>query len=164
MAVIDKIKKFFSVANKNKILENEIAYSVPNSNRSVWGDFSLLQNLSPTVLTSILNDIKCGYIPKEYLEIASDIELKDTHYRSVLNTRKLAVTSLDIKVIATSDDEKNLEIAKAVERDIVKNETAEILILLKYCRQFRTNTLQISKKAMLQSITKKYRLFYMKIK
>ena len=54
MAVIDKIKKFFSVANKNKILENEIAYSVPNSNRSVWGDFSLLQNLSPTVLASIL--------------------------------------------------------------------------------------------------------------
>lgn len=130
MAVIDKIKKFFSVANKNKILENEIAYSVPNSNRSVWGDFSLLQNLSPTVLASILNDIKCGYIPKEYLEIASDIELKDTHYRSVLNTRKLAVTSLDIKVIATSDDEKNLEIAKAVERDIVKNETAGIYSLI----------------------------------
>lgn len=130
MAVIDKIKNFFSVANKNKILENEIAYSVPNSNRSVWGDFSLLQNLSPTVLASILNDIKCGYIPKEYLEIASDIELKDTHYRSVLNTRKLAVTSLDIKVIATSDDEKNLEIAKAVERDIVKNETAGIYSLI----------------------------------
>ena len=130
MAVIDKIKKFFSVANKNKILENEIAYSVPNSNRSVWGDFSLLQNLSPTVLASILNDIKCGYIPKEYLEVASDIELKDTHYRSVLNTRKLAVTSLDIKVIATSDDEKNLEIAKAVERDIVKNETAGIYSLI----------------------------------
>lgn len=130
MAVIDKIKNFFSVANKNKILENEIAYSVPNSNRSVWGDFSLLQNLSPTVLASILNDIKCGYIPKEYLDIASDIELKDTHYRSVLNTRKLAVTSLDIKVIATSDDEKNLEIAKAVERDIVKNETAGIYSLI----------------------------------
>lgn len=130
MAVIDKIKKIFSVANKNKILENEIAYSVPNSNRSVWGDFSLLQNLSPTVLASILNDIKCGYIPKEYLEVASDIELKDTHYRSVLNTRKLAVTSLDIKVIATSDDEKNLEIAKAVERDIVKNETAGIYSLI----------------------------------
>lgn len=130
MAVIDKIKKFFSVANKNKILENEIAYSVPNSNRSVWGDFSLLQNLSPTVLASILNDIKCGYIPKEYLEVASDIELKDTHYRSVLNTRKLAVTSLDIKVIATSDDEKNLEIAKAVERDIVRNETAGIYSLI----------------------------------
>lgn len=130
MAVIDKIKNFFSVANKNKILENEIAYSVPNSNRSVWGDFSLLQNLSPTVLASILNDIKCGYIPKEYLEVASDIELKDTHYRSVLNTRKLAVTSLDIKVIATSDDEKNLEIAKAVERDIVKNETAGIYSLI----------------------------------
>lgn len=130
MAVIDKIKKFFSVANKNKILENEIAYSVPNSNRSVWGDFSLLQNLSPTVLASILNDIKCGYIPKEYLEVASDIELKDTHYRSVLNTRKLAVTSLDIKVIANSDDEKNLEIAKAVERDIVKNETAGIYSLI----------------------------------
>lgn len=130
MSVIDKIKKFFSVVNKNKILENEIAYSVPNSNRSVWGDFSLLQNLSPTVLASILNDIKCGYIPKEYLEVASDIELKDTHYRSVLNTRKLAVTSLDIKVIATSDDEKNLEIAKAVERDIVKNETAGIYSLI----------------------------------
>lgn len=126
MGIIDKIKDTFS----RKDLTKEIAYSVPFSNRSVWGDFSLLQNLTPQALASILSDIKNGYIPKEYLEIASDIELKDTHYRSVLNTRKLAVTSLDIKIIPASSDESDIEIAKAVERDIVKNETAGIYSLI----------------------------------
>ena len=126
MKIIDKIKDTFS----RKDLLKEIAYSVPYSNRSVWGDFSLFQNLTPQSLASMLSDIKNGYIPKEYLEIASDIELKDTHYRSVLNTRKLAVTSLDIKIIPASSEEKDIEIAKAVERDIVKNETAGIYSLI----------------------------------
>lgn len=129
MGIVDNIKRFLN-RQTPKTLESEIAYSVPFSNRSVWGDFSLLQNLTPQSLASILSDIKNGYIPKEYLEIASDIELKDTHYRSVLNTRKLAVTSLDIKIIPASAEEKDIEIAKAVERDIVKNETAGIYSLI----------------------------------
>lgn len=128
MGILDKIKDSFS--QSKKYLIKEIAYSVPYSNRSVWGDFSLLQNLNPQSLATILSDIKNGYIPKEYLEIASDIELKDTHYRSVLNTRKLAVTSLDIKIIPANSEDSDIEIAKAVERDIVKNSTAGIYSLI----------------------------------
>lgn len=128
MGILDKIKDKFS--RQSRVLQEEIAYSVPYSNRSVWGDFSLLQNLNPQSLATILSDIKNGYIPKEYLEIASDIELKDTHYRSVLNTRKLAVTSLDIKIIPANSEDSDIEIAKAVERDIVKNSTAGIYSLI----------------------------------
>lgn len=133
MGIINNIKLIFTKKDfiqDKKTLESEIAYSVPYSNRSIWGDFSLIQNLSPTSLANILNEIKSGYIPKEYLEVASDIELRDTHYRSVLNTRKLAVISLDIKIVPASDDEIDIEIAKSVERDIVKNETAGIYSLI----------------------------------
>ncbi|WP_288550158.1 DUF935 family protein [uncultured Brachyspira sp.] len=127
MKIIDNIKNVFK--NKKK-LETEIAYSVPYSNRSVWSDFSLIQSLSPSSLSNILNDVKNGNIPSEYLELASDIELKDSHYRSVLNTRKLAVTSLDIKIIPASDEKKDIEISQAIERDIVKSKTAGIYSLI----------------------------------
>ena len=88
MNIKETIKKIFF--NKEKIKDNppcmsEIAYSVPYSNRSEWSDFSLIQSLSPSVLANIFNDVKSGYSNKEYLELASDMELKDSHYRSVLN-------------------------------------------------------------------------------
>lgn len=130
MRIIDNVKNMFSKKIESEELKKEIAYSIPHSNRSVWGDFSLLQNLNPRALANILNDIKSGYVPREYLEIASDIELRDPHYRSVLNTRKLAVTSLDIKIIPASKEDKDIEIAHTVERDIVKNETAGIYSLM----------------------------------
>jgi phage gp29-like protein len=51
-----------------------------------------LQSLTLERLAAILNDLKRGECPAEYLELAQDIELKDLHYRSVLSTRKDAVT------------------------------------------------------------------------
>lgn len=128
MSLIKNIRSIFNT--KKEILENETAYSISYSNRSVWGDFSIIQSLTPSSLANIFNDIKQGYKPKEYLDLASDIELRDTHYRSVLNTRKLAVTSLDIKIIPASEDKKDIEIAKNVERDIVRNERAGIYSLI----------------------------------
>jgi phage gp29-like protein len=109
----------------------EQAAAVPYTNRRPWGDFSILQNLTPERLAGILNDVKRGECPAEYLELAQDIELKDLHYRSVLSTRKDAITGLEIKVIPASEDKKDMELAGAVDRDIVKNTTAKLYDLIR---------------------------------
>ena len=111
--------------------EDEQAIAVPYTNRHPWGDFSLLQNLTPERLAEILNNVKRGDCPAEYLELAQDIELKDLHYRSVLSTRKDTITGLDIKVIPASDDKRDMELADAVERDIVKNSSAKLYTLIR---------------------------------
>ncbi|MDR2444866.1 MAG: DUF935 domain-containing protein [Spirochaetaceae bacterium] len=120
-----------AVGNTDTDNEDELAAAVPYTNRHPWGDFSLLQNLTPERLTAILNNVKRGECPADYLELAQDIELKDLHYRSVLSTRKDAVTGLEIKVIPASEDKRDAEIAGAVERDIVKNTTAKLYTLIR---------------------------------
>jgi phage gp29-like protein len=109
----------------------EQAAAVPYTNRHPWGDFSLLQRLTPERLAEILNDVKRGECPADYLELAQDIELKDLHYRSVLSTRKDAITGLEIKVIPAGEDRHGMELAEAVERDIVKNSTAKLYSLIR---------------------------------
>jgi phage gp29-like protein len=111
--------------------DDEQAAAVPYTNRHPWGDFSLLQSLTPERLAQILNDVKRGECPAEYLELAQDIELKDLHYRSVISTRKDAITGLEIKVIPASDDKSDRELAEAVERDIVKNTSAKLYTLIR---------------------------------
>ena len=110
---------------------DEQAAAVPNTNRHPWGDFTLLQSLTPERLAQILNDVRRGECPAEYLELAQDIELKDLHYRSVLSTRKDTITGLDVKVIPASDDKRDMELAEAVERDIVKNSSAKLYTLIR---------------------------------
>jgi phage gp29-like protein len=111
--------------------DEEQAVAVLYTNRHPWGDFSILQNLTPERLAAILNDVKQGECPAEYLELAQDIELKDLHYRSVLSTRKDAITGLDVKVIPAGEDKVSTGIAAAVERDIVKNTNAKLYALIR---------------------------------
>ncbi len=118
-------------ANENKNTTSEIAYAVVNTNRTPWADFSVLFSLTPERLASILRDVRSGECPATYLELAQDMELKDPHYRSVISTRKDAVCGLDIKVTATGDSEKEIKIAKAVERDILNNKTAKLRSLVR---------------------------------
>ena len=114
-----------------KIDAQEQAFSVQYTNRHPWGDFSILQSLTPERLVTILNDVKRGECPAEYLELAQDIELRDLHYRSVLSTRKDAVTGLELKIIPASDDRRDVELAGCVERDILKNSRAKLRILIR---------------------------------
>jgi phage gp29-like protein len=109
----------------------EPAYSVQYTNRHPWGDFSLLQSLTPERLAAILNEVKRGECPADYLELAQDMELKDPHYRSVLSTRKEAITGLEIKVVPASETTHDRELAEAVERDMVKNTTAKLYALIR---------------------------------
>jgi phage gp29-like protein len=90
-----------------------------------------MHRLTPERLAVILADVRRGECPAEYLELAQDIELKDLHYRSVLSTRKDAITGLEIKVIPAGDNKKDVELAGAVERDIVKNTGAKLRSLIR---------------------------------
>jgi phage gp29-like protein len=111
--------------------DGEQAVAVPYTNRHPWGDFSLPRSLTPERMAEILNNVKRGECPAEYLEPAQDIELKDLHYRSVLSTRKDAITGLEIKVIPAGEDKRDMELAGAVERDIVKNPAAKLYALVR---------------------------------
>ena len=56
-------------------------------------------------------------------------EERDAHYRSVLSTRKHAVEGLELYVQAGSDDKAALEIADAVNEDIISH--ADCMDLIK---------------------------------
>jgi phage gp29-like protein len=143
----DKVKEFFfgrpgepktgEIGNTTTDNEDEQddfteqAFAMPYTNRHPWGDFSLLQSLTPERLAEILDSVKRGECPADYLELAQDIELKDLHYRSVLSTRKDAITGLEIKVVPASEDKRDMELADAVDRDIVKNTTAKLYALIR---------------------------------
>ena len=114
-----------------KKLGIEQAFAVTYTNRTPWADFSILQRLSPERLASILRDVRSGECPAEYLELAQDMEMRDLHYRSVLSTRKDAVCGLEIKVEPASDDKRDIEIAKAVEDDIIQNRAARFVPLVR---------------------------------
>lgn len=109
----------------------EQAFAVPYTNRTPWSDFSILNRLSPEKLASILRDVRSGECPSEYLELAQDMEMRDLHYRSVLSTRKDAVCGLDIRVEPASDDKHDIEMAQAIENDIIKNRSARFVPLLR---------------------------------
>jgi len=132
MGLINDIKQRFNKKAVDYAVEtDEQASSVQYSNRHPWGDFSLLNRLTPERLATILADVRRGECPAEYLELAQDIELRDLHYRSVLSTRKDAITGLELKVIPASEDENDIALADAVERDIVKNHSAKLRSLIR---------------------------------
>jgi phage gp29-like protein len=101
-------------------LEEEIAFAVANTNRSLWGG-GLVRGLTPEKLAGILDMVRNGEPPAEYLEIAQELEQRDPHYRSVLSTRKHAVEGLDLFVQAGGDSPRDKEIAQAVEEDILNH-------------------------------------------
>ena len=114
-----------------KNLGSEQAFADPYTNRTPWADFSILNRLSPERLASILRDVRSGECPAEYLELAQDMEMRDLHYRSVLSTRKDAVCGLKIKVEPASDEKRDIELAQAVESDILKNRQARFVPLVR---------------------------------
>jgi phage gp29-like protein len=69
--------------------------------------------LTPHRLASTLRAIEQGQA-EAYLELADRMEDRDLHYRSVLDTRKLAAAALPITVRAVAEDTRSVEIAEAV--------------------------------------------------
>ena len=109
-------------------LAEQRATPVANSNRDLWSG-GLVSGLTPERLAAILDKVRYGDIPAEYLEIAGELEERDAHYRSVLSTRKHAVEGLELYVQAGNDDKAALEIADAVNEDIINH--ADCMDLIK---------------------------------
>ena len=110
-----------------KELTEQRATPVANSNRDLWSG-GLVAGLTPERLAVILNRVRRGEVPAEYLEIAGELEERDAHYRSVLSTRKHAVEGLELYVQAGGDDKEALTVAEAVNEDIISHADSMDLI------------------------------------
>jgi phage gp29-like protein len=77
--------------------------------------------LTPEKAAGILRTAEYGD-PWLYLELAERMEEKDLLYQGVLHTRKMAVSQLDIDVLAAGDDRQSLDDAAFV-RDIIIDST-----------------------------------------
>lgn len=76
-------------------------------------------NLTPEMLTKIFREADSGYTTRQ-MELFEEMEEKDPHLFSQLQTRKNAVCGLDWEIIAFSEDEKDKQIAEFV-KDVIKN-------------------------------------------
>lgn len=101
-------------------MQSDIAYAVANTNRSLWSG-GLVKGLTPDKLSQVLDAVRQGEPPAEYLEIAQELEQRDLHYRSVLSTRKHAVEGLEMFVQSAGDNADDKKIAQAVEDDILNH-------------------------------------------
>ncbi len=87
-------------------------------------------NLTPYKLGRIMRDADEGDAVA-YLEMAEELEEKDTHYLSVIGTRKRAVAQLEITVEPASDDKSDVENAELIQswlnRDALESEIFDML-------------------------------------
>lgn len=95
-----------------EVLGEEIAAGGMTGIRQVW-HASVAVGLTPTRLAGILDSAAQGNA-HEYLTLAEEMEERDLHYASVLGTRKLALSGLDIRIDALTDDKHDVAIADAV--------------------------------------------------
>lgn len=86
--------------------------------------------LTPVRLANLLRAADLGQ-PKQFLELAEQIEERDPHYHGVLGTRRRSVAQLDITVEAGSSDPEDERIAQMIrdyiERDELSGEIFHIL-------------------------------------
>jgi phage gp29-like protein len=80
--------------------------------------------LTPERLTRILREAEFGD-PFLYLELAEEMEEKDLHYLTVLNTRKEAVSQLDLQVMPASGAKEDLRAAEMV-RAMLGNDALDL--------------------------------------
>ena len=83
------------------------------------GDDHDAQEIDPAALAVIVRDVRDGDLDA-YLVLAEVMEERDPVYRSVIGTRKLAVQGLVPRVDPAGEDAQSIEIAEAVERDVVR--------------------------------------------
>lgn len=101
---VKKLERIFKKIDLQKLLGNSDYPSV---------------NLTPEKLAKIFREADCGYTSRQ-MELFEEMEEKDPHLFSQLQTRKNAVCGLDWEIIAYSEDSKDKEIAEFV-KDTIKN-------------------------------------------
>ncbi len=107
----------FSIFKRPKKLEKILTkIELPKwANYSTYPSF----NLTPEKLTKIFREADSGNIYNQ-MELFEEMEEKDPHLFSQLQTRKNAVVGLNWEIMAFSEDEKDKEIAEFV-KDVIKN-------------------------------------------
>ncbi len=86
------------------------------------------KGLTPQRLAQIFREADQGSVYRQ-AELFEEMEEKDTHLGSVLQTRKLAVVGLDYEIIPANDDDKAKEIAEYVRQQVENFEKWEELLL-----------------------------------
>ncbi|NPV89808.1 MAG: DUF935 domain-containing protein [Firmicutes bacterium] len=84
--------------------------------------------LTPVRLARIFREADAGDVLRQ-MELFEEMEEKDPHLFSQLQTRKNAVTGLDYEIIPFSDDEGDKEIAEFVKQEIESLENLEDALL-----------------------------------
>lgn len=88
--------------------------------------------LNPVRLANILRAADQGQ-PKQFLELAEQIEERDPHYLGVLGTRRRSVAQLDITVEAASSDPNDERIAQMVRDYVERDELADDIFHILDC-------------------------------
>lgn len=93
--------------------------------RNIWSAHPA-RGLTPHRLTQILTEAEF-MDPVRYLEVAEEMEEKDLHYLSTLNTRKNAIVRQPLSVEAASDDPNDQKIADDVRKLVSREGLADDL-------------------------------------
>lgn len=96
-----------------KDLARQIAIPALTGVRALWDANSVASGLTPDRLATLLKQADEGD-GRAYLRLALEMEQREAHYRSVLSTRKRAVTRLPITVEAASDDAADVALADEI--------------------------------------------------
>ncbi|MAI62426.1 MAG: hypothetical protein CBB87_08120 [Micavibrio sp. TMED27] len=114
---------------KKSLLTKEEASPEMSGVRSIFSEDVAL-GVTPDFLANLIRSADSGN-SEAYLTLAEQVEEKESHYHSVLGTRKRQVAQLDITVEPASDDKESMRHAKFVEdwldRDALENELIDIL-------------------------------------
>ncbi|EGU38072.1 phage portal protein family protein, partial [Vibrio scophthalmi] len=77
--------------------------------------YSIAINITPERCARALREAESFYI-EPFMVLAEEIEERDTHYSSVLRTRKLKAANLPMTVTPGGEDEKSLMLAEEVRK------------------------------------------------
>lgn len=102
-------------SGKATALSRPIAVPSLTGIRKLWDATSVASGLTPETLASTLKKVDEGDATA-YLRLAQEMEQRDAHYRSVLGTRKRAVTRLPVTVEAATDEPADVALADEVRR------------------------------------------------
>ena len=95
-------------------LTTEAAYADEISGRSIRSSDPAGMGMTPARLAQLLRDADEGD-PERYFDLAENMEERDPHYLSVLNTRKRSVAQLPITVKPASDAPEHQKHAQLVQ-------------------------------------------------
>jgi phage gp29-like protein len=117
MALIDQWgRPIASAAARMPKPGQEIAAPTIGGVRNVWSE-SVATGLDPAGMAEVLRQAARGS-PDRFFVLAEEMEERDMHYRSVLGTRKLAITGVEPIVVEASSSAQDTRIADAV-RDMI---------------------------------------------